>query len=135
MLCDTGPLVAMLDANDPYHSPCYAVIHRLPAAPLITTWPCLTEAVYLLHKVSGHEAQDELWAHIESGTFSLSALEPASTTRLRSLMAKYHDSRMDFADASLVIAAEALNDRRIFTFDQHFRAYLIHDQFPFEIVP
>jgi predicted nucleic acid-binding protein len=63
------------------------------------------------------------------------AADSQTLPRIKQIMAKYHDSPMDFADASLVIAAETLNDRRIFTLDQHFRAYLIHDQFPFEIVP
>ena len=38
-------------------------------------------------------------------------------------MRQYHDAPMDLADASLVVAAERLNLRRIFTLDSHFRAY------------
>jgi predicted nucleic acid-binding protein len=42
---------------------------------------------------------------------------------------------MDFADASLVIAAEILAVRKILTFDAHFYAYRIHDRFTFEVLP
>lgn len=47
MLTDTGPLVALVNRNDPHHAPCLTVLKRLPAAPLVTTWPCFTEAMYL----------------------------------------------------------------------------------------
>jgi len=42
---------------------------------------------------------------------------------------------MDFADASLVVTAELTGIRKIFTLDQHFRTYLIHDRIPFEVIP
>lgn len=42
---------------------------------------------------------------------------------------------MDFADASLGVAAEALNLTRILTFDRHFYAYQIHGSTPFEVLP
>jgi uncharacterized protein len=46
-LTDTGPLVALLDADDPYHGACVAAAERLPSGPLLTTWVCFTEAMYL----------------------------------------------------------------------------------------
>ena len=42
---------------------------------------------------------------------------------------------MDFADASLVAAAEALNTNKIFTLDSDFNIYRINDKTPFEIIP
>jgi uncharacterized protein len=52
-LTDTGPLVALLDADDPYRVACVAVAERLPSGPLLTTWVCFTEAMYLLGAVGG----------------------------------------------------------------------------------
>jgi hypothetical protein len=52
-LTDTGPLVALLNRNDPNHGACAAAAKGLPHGPLVTTWPCFTEAMYLLHKAGG----------------------------------------------------------------------------------
>ena len=36
-LTDAGALVALLDADDPYHTACVAAAQCLPAGPLLTT--------------------------------------------------------------------------------------------------
>lgn len=46
-LTDTGPLVALINRNDPNHTACVEAAKRLHAGPLVTTWPCFTEAMYL----------------------------------------------------------------------------------------
>lgn len=50
-------------------------------------------------------------------------------------MKKDRDVPMDFADASLVAAAETLELTRIFTFDSHFYAHRIGAKRAFDIVP
>lgn len=59
--CDTGPLVALIDRDDPHHPRCVAALDRLPPDVLVTSWPCLTEAMYLLGRASGLPAQEALW--------------------------------------------------------------------------
>lgn len=51
-LTDTGPLVALINRNDPNHRTCLNASRRLPAGPLLTTWPCFTEAMYLVHHLA-----------------------------------------------------------------------------------
>ena len=46
-ICDTGPLVAYLNCDDPYHS--WAVALMKPArSPMLATEPVLTEVAYFL---------------------------------------------------------------------------------------
>jgi predicted nucleic acid-binding protein len=54
ILTDTGPLIALLDKRDDYHHQCLEVLNRLPAEPMFTTWPCLTEAMHILGAVGGY---------------------------------------------------------------------------------
>lgn len=134
-LCDTGPLVALVDQDDSAHARCVTALSTLPVSPLLTTWPCLVEAMYLLWRAGGLPAQEELWGYLADGLVVLHAPEPGEWERMRELMRQYHDTPMDLADASLVVAAEQLNLRRIFTLDSHFYAYRINGTQPFEVVP
>lgn len=134
-LTDTGPLVALINRNDPNHAACLAAAKQLPAAPLVTTWPCLTEAMYLLYRAGGHAAQAALWAWHHGGRLVLHDHTPAEIDRMVQLMGKYRDKPMDLADASIAAAAEQLGTRRVFTLDSDFRVYRLTDGSPFEIVP
>ena len=60
-LTDAGPLVAIVDEGDPSHAVCMAQLPLL-VPPMVTTWPCFTEAMYLAGSAGGHRAQDALWA-------------------------------------------------------------------------
>lgn len=134
-LCDTGPLVALVDRDDLHHARCVAALQTLPAQPLLTTWPCLTEAMYLLWRAGGLPAQEELWGYLADSLVVLHIPTAIEWERIRTLMQQYHDAPMDLADASLVTAAERLQLRRIFTLDRHFYAYRIDGQHPFDVVP
>ena len=43
-LTDTGPLVALVDEDDAHHAACALVLPAL-SPPMVTPWPCFTEAV------------------------------------------------------------------------------------------
>ena len=134
-LGDTGPLVALIDRDDPNHARCVATLSTLPPSPILTTWPCLVEAMYLLGRARGIEAQDELWGFLADGLIALHQPGPGEWGRMRELMNRYSDTPMDLADASLVSAAEAVGTCRVFSLDRHFHAYRIADRNAFEVVP
>ncbi len=134
-LTDTGPLVAIADKNDPDHSRCVAASKTLPKSPLLTTWPCFTEAMYLMYREDGYRAQEALWQLRRRGIVVVHELTQAEADRMDALMQQYRDAPMDLADASLVAAAESLNLSRIFIIDRHFRAYRIHQTGVFEVLP
>ncbi len=135
ILCDTGPLVALLNSRDPSHGRCVIAARLLPSGPLVTTWPCFTEAMYLLGRDGGYPAQELLWQLRASGGLLLHETNGAETDLMRELMTTYRDVPMDIADASLVAAAQTRNEQRVFTIDRHFYAYRRRDGNSFEVVP
>ena len=120
-LVDTGPLIALFNKNDDYHQRCVQTFKTL-RFPLLTVWPVITEAMYLL-SFSG-AAQDALSEWFKRDAMSLAALSAADIPRIQQLMKKYRDLPMDLADAALVCVAEREKLRSLFTLDLHdFRLY------------
>jgi uncharacterized protein len=115
ILVDTGPLVALFDPQDGQHSRCARTLKRV-REPLITTIPVLTEAFHMLGPAS--IGSDRLRDFMEGGGMSVWFFEPTTLTRAFELMESYADHPMDLADASLVVAAEVLGTRRVFTIDR-----------------
>jgi len=129
---DTGPIVALFDKNDNYHSGCHNIIRTLKM-PLATTVPVLTEAFYLLS--FSWQLQDDLWEFIVEGNLQIYNLDRDFMKTCRELMRKYHDLPMDLADASLVAVADAENIRTIFTLDKDFKVYKTKQNKHFKLLP
>jgi uncharacterized protein len=122
ILVDTGPLVAYLDRSDPAHG-----MVRTGWEPLtgrfVTTGAVLTEAMHFLRPLpSGAE---RLTSFLREGfvlledVFSLPSIEAAV-----SLMSRYADIPMDFADATLVATAGHLGCGALLTLDERgFRTF------------
>lgn len=134
-LADAGPLIALLDRRDPHHAVATAAAATLPAGPLVTTWPCLTEAMYLIGRAAGWPGQAELWGWVDAGQVVLWEARTGEAARMAELMRTYHDLPMDLADASLVVTAEATGWRTVFTLDKHFRMYRLGNGLTLEVVP
>jgi predicted nucleic acid-binding protein len=115
ILVDAGPLVAFLHRDDAHHEESVATFRTL-REPLVTVWPAVTEAMYLLG--FSWRAQDALLEMIARSTPRLLPLDEADLGRIRELVAKYRDLPMDLADAALVRAAEREGVRKVFTFDR-----------------
>jgi hypothetical protein len=70
------------------------------------------------------------------GAASLLPLTTPMLRRARSLMERYADLPMDFADATLVVLAETLDTDAVLTTDRRdFRIYRIRERRPFQILP
>lgn len=115
-IVDTGPLVAYLDAGDPGHT---RVVPRWDAftGRLVTTSAVITET---MHFVAASPKGPRHLAELVAG----SAMEVYDLTRPPELQAavalleKYADTPMDFADATLVLLAEALGVHEVLTLDR-----------------
>jgi uncharacterized protein len=135
MLCDTGPLVALIDRMDPYYDECLASLESFPVASFTTTWPCITEAMYLLYRAGGAEAQNELWSFVADGFVTLDIPEADDWQKIQALMTQYDDMPLDLADASLIVAAERRRDWRLFSFDRRLRSVQLKGRRWLQVVP
>lgn len=120
VLVDAGPLIALIDRGDEHHQRCVEALRGI-RDPLLTVWPAVTEAMYLL---GSWPAQAALWEMLESDILTLLPLDGDDVPRMAGLMGKYRDLPMDLADAALVRVAERERIRHVFTLDQRdFRVY------------
>ena len=133
ILIDAGPLVALVDADDQYHEKCVDCLKSL-REPLVTVWPSLVEAVYLLGDLP--KAQEALWEMLARGVLQFLPLDLTDVPRMRELMNKYADRPMDLADAALVRVAEREGIRKIFTVERKdFIVYRLHGRVRPNIIP
>jgi len=133
-LTDAGPLIAIIDGDEPDHASCMDALDQL-ILPLITTWPAFTEAMYLLARAGGIRAQQALWSLVSTDRLVVADLSPSAIDRSARLMDQYADCPMDLADATLVALAEERGDRRIFTLDSDFQVYQFRGRQRFETIP
>ena len=119
-LVDTGPLVALLDANDRLHERALAELDRL-TGPLWLGLPALTEASFLLG--SAH-LRRRLSALLDREVMQLAAPKNGEATTRRSMkwLERYAEHSPDFVDAFLVCWAESDASLAVWTFDREFSA-------------
>jgi uncharacterized protein len=91
--------------------------------------------MYLVFRAGGFPAQAALWRLRTTGRLLLHDLSVAEVDRMVELMEKYRDRPMDLADASLVVVAEHLRIRRLFTLDNDFHIYRLADGSALDLVP
>jgi predicted nucleic acid-binding protein len=130
-LLDSGALVALFDPSAEEH------LHyrdELPGAGmLLTTWPCVTEALHILPRLAMKLA---LLGWISAKAISVHAFESDDVAAMIEWIKRYSERReMDFADASLVWLANTTGCRRIMTTDvRDFTRYRLAGAKSFEIV-
>jgi predicted nucleic acid-binding protein len=118
-LLDTGPLVALLKRDERHHRWATDAFAALDGR-LLTCEAVLTEAFFLLQRWPAVIAS--VMDRVERGRLEVEQLadEPAA---LRSLMTKYRDVPMSFADACLVRLAERHTEARVLTLNSDFAVY------------
>ena len=132
-LIDTGAIIAILDADELWHSACVEALASVQM-PLLTTEAVLTELFHLIHAHS--LSVDKTWRFVRSGALMLRPRSDSDLPELHSLMAKYADRPMDFADATLVHLGARESISLILTVDHDdFETYRLPRGKKFTILP
>ena len=129
-ICDTGPLVAWLNRNDSFHLWAVELMKQV-RPPLLTCEPVMTEAAYFLRE-DGLDVEP-LFQLIERGALQLGFDLKSHWPRVRTLMARY--SRMDLADAAVVVMTELYARSQVLTLDRRdFSVYRRNDRQVIEFI-
>jgi predicted nucleic acid-binding protein len=120
VILDTGPLVALLDRREKYHSWATSQLPNL-SRPLMTCEAVLTEAFFLVSEST--RASQELRTFLRNRVVVSDFNFPESQARVLELMDTYDDVPMSFADACLVCMVEKDPGSTLFTLDRDFTVY------------
>ena len=118
ILIDAGPLVALFAVDDAHHGH-YDKLVTTNAADglrLVTTWPCLVEASYILDAPQ----RFELLEWVEQGGVQVFPFDSSHLAVMLPWMRRYTEKTkrdMDLADASLLWLAHETGLREIMTID------------------
>ena len=115
VLLDTTPLVAILDAHDSQHEHCVATLAQI-VPPLLTCWPVITEAAWLLR--AEPRAVRQLLTGPKRAAFTILPLADADLVQMDRLFEQYADLSPQLADIALLHLAQREGLDTVFTLDR-----------------
>jgi uncharacterized protein len=135
MICDTGPILAALDAADQDHHRCARLLQEA-RTDLIVPALVLAEVDYWCHERLTAEAWLSFLEDVLAGAYRLEPPSPADLERCRELQRQYHDLRLGVVDASVMALAERLAETEIATLDhRHFTVVRPRHTAAFRLLP
>ena len=120
VVVDTGPIVAMLDADEANHDWVMSQVQRL-RPPLITCEAALTEAAFLMSRAGADSSV--VPQLVTRGFVTVAKLFDDDAAQIVRLMARYRNVPMSLTDACLVKLVERTPNATLFTLDPDFRIY------------
>jgi len=120
ILIDSGPLIALFDKDDKYHKKILKFIKEKQYK-FISTTAVLTEVTHMLDFNINVQINFLEWIMNEG--VIIHEIKQENIVRIIELTKKYCDRPMDFADATLVIAAEKIGIKKIISIDSDFDIY------------
>jgi predicted nucleic acid-binding protein len=133
VLLDTGPLVAIISERDQHHDECVEQLNQL-TPPLLTCWPVITEAAWLLRK--DLSAVQRMLNGFDVGLMQLLPLDEDAGPWLSNFVGRYANLGVQLADACLVYLAEREGIETVFTLDRRdFTVYRFGKNKSFTLIP
>ncbi|MGH2880189.1 MAG: PIN domain-containing protein [Solirubrobacteraceae bacterium] len=119
LVLDTGPLLAALDAADPDHDRCAALLSEAEED-LVVPILVLAELDYWCHERLGAAAWISFLEDLLAGAYRLETCA-ADLARCREIQAQYDDQPVGVVDASVLALVERLGEDKLATLDRrHF---------------
>jgi uncharacterized protein len=120
LVLDTGPLLAALDAADPDHAPCAALIAGA-GEDLIVPALVLSELDYWCHERLTANVWLAFLEDLLKGAYSVESPTQGDLERCHELQGVYADLGLGIVDASVLALVERLGESKLATLDhRHF---------------
>ncbi|MSQ48631.1 MAG: PIN domain-containing protein [Deltaproteobacteria bacterium] len=133
VLLDTGPLVAILSRKDSSHRVCVEQLRTI-APPLLTCWPVITEAAWLLRQYP--LAVQRLLSSFSQQWIKFLPLAENDVEPIGKILQRYRKLNAQLADTALVHLAEREGIDTVFTLDRRdFSVYRFSGNRSFHLLP
>jgi predicted nucleic acid-binding protein len=135
LVLDTGPLLAALDAGDPDHGRCAALLLE-SSEDLVVPLLVMAELDYWCHRRLGADVWIAFLDDLLAGAYRTEAPTDPDLRRCRQLQETYLDLGLGVTDASVIALVERLGEAKVATLDRrHFTVIRPAHVTALEIVP
>lgn len=117
LVLDTGPILALLDVDDPDHERCVRMVEEV-AEDLVVPTLVLVEVDYWVLKVLGPDAWRTFVEDVDRGAYRLHHPDPAELVRIAELEQRYQSLDLGMVDAAVIVACERLGEPKVATLDR-----------------
>lgn len=117
LVLDTGPIVALLDASDPEHARCVAMVQSI-SEDLVVPAPVLVEVDYWLHKLYGPQPWKTFVEDVALGGYRLHHIDERDLVRAAEMEMAYESLDLGFVDAAVMVTCERLDETKVATLDR-----------------
>ncbi|MCA1690566.1 MAG: PIN domain-containing protein [Actinobacteria bacterium] len=117
LILDTGPIVALLDAADPEHERCAAMVDDL-REDLVVPGAVLVEVDYWLRKLYGPAPWQTFVEDVATGAYRLHHLDERGLVRAAEIEQAYASLDLGLVDAAVMVACEQLGETKVATLDR-----------------
>lgn len=117
LILDTGPLLALLDADDPDHARCLSTVTDV-SEDLAVPGPVLVELDYWVCKLLGQEAWAIFVDDLASGAYRLLQPDEGDLRRAAELELAYAELDLGLVDASVIALCERHRETKVATLDR-----------------
>ena len=117
LVLDTGPILALLDADDRDHGRCVELVETV-AEDLVVPATVLAEVDYWTLKLLGHEVWKAFVDDIATGGYRLEPVTAQDLLRAVEIEGRYAELDLGLVDASVISLCERLGETKVATLDR-----------------
>lgn len=117
LILDTGPVLALLDADDPDHARCVDMVEDV-REDLAVPGTILVEVDYWVCKLLGRKAWTTFVDDLVSGAYRLVQLDETDLRRAAELELAYDSLDLGLVDASVIALCERFGETKVATLDR-----------------